>query len=639
MTNKSVSLNLPVQFVEVEKINPLITKTTVKIMYAGKNRNGSFISKEVANSMAGSLPNVPIVGEWISQDKDYGGHGEEMYQEENGELKVKRTTSPIGVVPSDTKIWWETFLDDDKIERDYLCCEAYIWTNRYPESQKIFEGGTNNQSMELDPGTIKGSWAQLEKNGPEYFIIEEALFTALCVLGENVEPCFEGASINPVYYSLTKSTKDKVTTEMALLRAELAEALKEYEEKTNFPNQGDNQAITLRNSQWKTFDPAFAKMIKESHPDVWDLGGNIRGNSQYTKLSEALGKSEDQLSDTLKDAIKLREAWVARHYKDFRIAGVIAQIKWLAVGSRGEAYMKDLVREEIKKREERKNHSLINQNTDDSFISAIDAIISSKNKMENNESVLDHYSQKEDTNSMSKLIQNRFNDAEAQNEEEVVAETVEEAVEVEAEEVVETPEVEGDFEQNEQEAPAEEVVKEMVEMLENAVEEEAAEEETAEDFEITAEAEPVVEIEDESAEEEISLKDLVAEIVKEVLGAKSELSEEVAEEVEEVQPEEGADKYAAFEAEIADLRSKLQAYEMKEKNAMLEKFAMLDSTFLEEVKASLESYTIDALEAKLSVEAVRSGLVFKSQQEEVATYTVDFSKVDTAPSWLSALEK
>lgn len=626
-------MNLPVQFVEVEKINPLITKTTVKIMYAGKNRNGSYISKEVANSMAGSLPNVPIVGEWISQDKDYGGHGEEMYQEENGELKVKRTTSPIGVVPSDTKIWWETFLDDDKIERDYLCCEAYIWTNRYPESQKIFEGGTNNQSMELDPGTIKGSWAQLEKNGPEYFIIEEALFTALCVLGENVEPCFEGASINPVYYSLTKSGKDKVATEMALLRAELAEALQEYAEKTNFPSQGENQAITMRNSQWKTFDPAFAKMIKENHKDVWALGGNIRGNSQYEKLSQALGKPEEQLSDSLKDAIKLREAWVARHYEDFRIAGVIAQIKWLAVGSRGEGYMKDLVREEIKKREARKNHSLVEEGVDNSFVDAIDAIISSKNKMENNESVLDHYSQKEDTDSMSKLIQNRFNDAENQVEPEVV-ETVEETA-TEAEEVIETPEVEGDFEQNEEEVATEETSEETTEDSAEEVEE------VAEDFEIAEEAGPTVEIEDETAEQEISLKDLVAEIVKEVLGAKSELSEEAAEEpaAEEEVEEEVNSEFAAFEAEIADLKSKLQAYEMKEKNAMLEKFAMLDSAFLEEVKSSLESYTIDALEAKLSVEAVRSGLVFKAQQEEVATYTVDFSKVDAAPSWLSALEK
>ena len=54
-------------------------------------------------------------------------------------------------------------------------------------------------------------------------------------------------------------------------------------------------------------------------------------------------------------ALKLREAWVARHYEDFRIAGVVAQIKWLAVGSRGEQYMKNLVRERMKTTDEMKH--------------------------------------------------------------------------------------------------------------------------------------------------------------------------------------------------------------------------------------------------------------------------------------------
>jgi hypothetical protein len=48
-------------------------------------------------------------------------------------------------------------------------------------------------------------------------------------------------------------------------------------------------------------------------------------------------------------ALELREAWVARHEGDFRLPGVIAQIKWLAIGSRGEAHMKKVVRDEMKR--------------------------------------------------------------------------------------------------------------------------------------------------------------------------------------------------------------------------------------------------------------------------------------------------
>ena len=147
----------------------------------------------------------------------------------------------------------------------------------------------------------------------------------------------------------------------------------------------------------------------------------------------------------------------------------------------------------------------------------------------------------------------------------------------------------------------------------------------------------------------MDLKDLVTEIVKEVMASmKTEMEAQDPEETEEVveaaeteveQAPDFADEKQAYETKIAELTEKLKAYESKEKSAMMEKFAMLDSAFLEEVKASLDSYTIDQLEAKLSVEAVRSGLIFKSQKEEVTTYSVDYSSVESAPSWVIALEK
>lgn len=115
--------------------------------------------------------------------------------------------------------------------------------------------------------------------------------------------------------------------------------------------------ISFRSSKWQRFDPEFAERIRTEHPDIWKLGGNIRGNDQYRKLYPITQRNGVPNSETEVNALKLREAWVARHYEDFRIAGVIAQIKWLAVGSRGEKYMKDLVNEEIKKRADRAEHS------------------------------------------------------------------------------------------------------------------------------------------------------------------------------------------------------------------------------------------------------------------------------------------
>ncbi len=112
------------------------------------------------------------------------------------------------------------------------------------------------------------------------------------------------------------------------------------------------ETISFRTSKWKRFDPDFAEMIRTEHPDIWKLGGNIRGNDQYRKLHPIIKRNGVPNSQIEIDALKLREAWNARHYNDFRIAGVIAQVKWLAVGSRGEQYMKNLINEEIQKRSE-----------------------------------------------------------------------------------------------------------------------------------------------------------------------------------------------------------------------------------------------------------------------------------------------
>lgn len=124
-------------------------------------------------------------------------------------------------------------------------------------------------------------------------------------------------------------------------------------EVTNFPKRGDDLKVSLRNSNWQVFPIDFAERIKKDYPSIWAKGGNIKGNDQYRDLVPVQKRGGNVTNKREEDAVRLREAWVARHYEDFRIAGVIAQIKWLAVGSRGLKYMKDLVREEMKKVDEK----------------------------------------------------------------------------------------------------------------------------------------------------------------------------------------------------------------------------------------------------------------------------------------------
>ena len=219
--NKSIPTSTSVEFVSLTPLNPLISKCEIKVLYTGLNRNKSFITKDVANKMAQSLPGTPIVGEFLTQD--FGDHGEEdLVIDENG-LRFVKSTVPYGFIPTDAKIWWQNFLDCDGVEREYLLTEGYLWTGRYPETQRVIGKG-NGQSMELDRDSLVGEWTKSENAEFEYFNIDEAFFSALCILGEDVEPCFEGANIKRpgLLYSLDK---DDFKSQLSAFMLDLKDAL------------------------------------------------------------------------------------------------------------------------------------------------------------------------------------------------------------------------------------------------------------------------------------------------------------------------------------------------------------------------------------------------------------------------------
>jgi hypothetical protein len=133
---------------------------------------------------------------------------------------------------------------------------------------------------------------------------------------------------------------------------ELTFMIQKLKKKTNFPQRGDDETVSLTNSKYDLFPIEFADRIKEKYPEVWGLGGNILGNEQYRHLTE-IRKNKiptDELTPRQEEAIRLREAWSARHYENNRPAGVIAQMKWHMVGSRGLEYMKNLINDEVQKR-------------------------------------------------------------------------------------------------------------------------------------------------------------------------------------------------------------------------------------------------------------------------------------------------
>ena len=189
----SIPIANTLEFINATEISPLISKCQVKVCYVGQNpnRNGTVITKKVATEMGRKLPGSPVVGYFNQVTNDFEGHNKEISLRGGGNIEILDTTKPYGFVPTDAKVWFQKF-DDEGVEREYLVTECYIWTSAYPESQRLFEHG-NNQSMELNKETQKGFWTKDNNSGSRFFIYNEALIEKLCILGESVEPCFEGA--------------------------------------------------------------------------------------------------------------------------------------------------------------------------------------------------------------------------------------------------------------------------------------------------------------------------------------------------------------------------------------------------------------------------------------------------------------
>ena len=95
----------------------------------------------------------------------------------------------------------------------------------------------------------------------------------------------------------------------------------------------------------------FAKDIKENHPEIWKLGGNIFGNEAFENLVR-VRKRGHWLDSEEWMYIKWR-SYVARHKKDFRIEGVVAMLKWCDTVEKGWSYMKNLIKSEIAKKDKK----------------------------------------------------------------------------------------------------------------------------------------------------------------------------------------------------------------------------------------------------------------------------------------------
>ena len=224
-------------------INPLMSKCDIKVLYIGQNRNRSSITKQVATEMSKTLRGCPIVGYYIEKKEDFGDHGDQVIIDGEG-IKFNKLTKPYGFVAPDARVWFQFFEDQDEFGntcvREYLMTEGYLWTGQFEECQRVLEN-SNPQSMELDEKTLKGYWSTDNNKGVDFFIINDAVFSKLCILGDDVEPCFEGANVSAPNLSSQFSKDNEFTKSLFTMMSELKFALNNSEGGKPMHNEIQNE--------------------------------------------------------------------------------------------------------------------------------------------------------------------------------------------------------------------------------------------------------------------------------------------------------------------------------------------------------------------------------------------------------------
>jgi len=201
----------------ISSANPEVGRLKVGVFTKYGNRNGSYITDEIANNLIASATtgNTPVVGFFDPESKGWAGH--------TGPLLA----SAYGYVESFEG--WQPFKDTDGVEREYAVFSVVLF-NKYFQEANLVVG--SHQSMELDRETIEGDWANI--GDTEYFVYTKASIMGLCIIGEH-EPCF---SVSTFF-----SKEDKNYASQYDKFSSLLSGLKELVEETEKNQKGGEQPM------------------------------------------------------------------------------------------------------------------------------------------------------------------------------------------------------------------------------------------------------------------------------------------------------------------------------------------------------------------------------------------------------------
>ena len=274
MKNKIIHLTFASSLTDICEANSSFDKGVLRVAYTGKNRNKSYISKESFERALPSALNCPVVANYDVESDSIGGHDMGVVKDNSGNLRLINYTSPLGVIPESGSYWFDTVEEKDGSLHDYLCLDVLLW-KRQPIYPKIKKDGIVAHSMEI---TVKAGHME-----DDIYVIDDFEFTAFCLLGEDVTPCFESSSL--AVFSMLKE-------EMSEMMQDLKDSLQV--EASNDVNDIHPQKYSMEGGT-KVLDEKM-KLIAEYGIDLESIDFSIEELTieELTEKFEAMKKADQE---------------------------------------------------------------------------------------------------------------------------------------------------------------------------------------------------------------------------------------------------------------------------------------------------------------------------------------------------------
>ena len=301
-------LSLKVKFnKDFNKVNNSeFVEGTALIAYSGDNRNSSDITDEAFVEATDSLGLIPLVGHWLPEKQNFGGH-DSTIEFVGSQLVLKDNTVPYGVVKENHNAE-QVEIEENGVIHKYIKADVVLWYGRYPEPvQKVIDTGVN-QSMEIN---VK-SYSEKENGNIKINSFE---YSALCLLGldidengnkgeDNVEPCFEGASVVVDKFTINNKFKEQFTEMIKELNFQKNQSSSKEVNDMNISNKGGITILEEKIALLKKYNLTIESLsFKIDELSMEDLEAKI--SEHFALLSS---QKREELSNALRTE-KYKDRW------------------------------------------------------------------------------------------------------------------------------------------------------------------------------------------------------------------------------------------------------------------------------------------------------------------------------------------